>query len=242
MSIWGTLLGAVAGLALGGPIGALIGAALGQFAVDQPQQRRRAQDPATRQALFSVAVIALAAKMAASDGNSDPREKAAFDRLFKVTADEQENVSRFWRLAAQTSAGYESYAKQIGKLFKTEPAILEDVAGALCAIALADGHAADVEIDFIMRILDIFAMPAPARARIEARITGEAARDPWAVLGISADASISDIRLRYLDLVKEHHPDALRAKGVPTEFLGVSQARMAQINDAYASLTKSRAA
>jgi DnaJ like chaperone protein len=134
MSIWGTLLGAVAGLALGGPIGALIGAALGQFAVDQPQQRRRAQDPATRQALFSVAVIALAAKMAASDGNSDPREKAAFDRLFKVTADEQENVSRFWRLAAQTSAGYESYAKQIGKLFKTEPAILEDVAGALCAM------------------------------------------------------------------------------------------------------------
>ncbi len=242
MSIWGTLLGAVAGLALGGPIGALIGAALGQFTVDQPRARRRAQDPASRQALFSVAVIALAAKMSASDGHADPHEKAAFDRLFDVNPDEQENVSRFWRLAAQTSAGYESYAKQIAKLFKNEPAILEDVAGALCAIALADGQAAETEIDFIMRVLDIFALAAPARARIEARITGEVARDPWAVLGISANASMSDIRARYLDLVKENHPDALRAKGVPTEFLGVSQTRMAQINDAYASLTKSRAA
>jgi DnaJ like chaperone protein len=242
MSIWGTFLGAVAGLALGGPVGALIGAALGQVVIDRPQQRKRAQDPAARQAIFSIAVIALAAKMASVDGVQDPREKAVFDKLFQVAPEEQENVARFWRLAQQTSAGFEAYARQIAKLFKTESAILEDVAGALCAIALADGKAAQSEIQFIMDILDIFALPAAARARIEARITGEMARDPWAVLGVASDASAAEIRSRYVQLVKEHHPDTLRAKGVPTEFLSISETRMAYINSAYTLLTKNRAA
>ncbi len=243
MSIWGTLLGAVAGLALGGPIGALIGAALGQLALDQPRARQaRMNDPAARQALFSVAVIALAAKMAAVDGSKDPREKAAFDRLFLVAADEQANVARFWQLAQQTSAGFEAYARQIAELFASESAILEDVAGALCAIALADGTAAASEIAFIAETMEIFALPAPARARIEARISGEPARDPCTVLGVAADASAAHIRATYLALVKQHHPDVLRAKGLPAEFVGVSQARMAQINAAYDLLTKKLAA
>lgn len=242
MSIWGALLGAVAGLALGGPLGALIGAAAGHVAVDRPAAARaRLHDPQKRQALFSVAVIALAAKMAGADGSHDPREKAAFDRLFHVAPLEHANVERFWNLAQQTPAGFESYARQIAALFSDAPTVLEDVVGALCAIALADGKATDAETAFVERVMDIFSLAPPARARLRARLSGDPARDPWAVLGVSAQATESDIRAAYLKLVKEHHPDRLRAKGVPAEFMAVSEARMAALNAAYEALVRKQA-
>jgi DnaJ like chaperone protein len=236
MSIWGALLGAVAGLALGGPLGALIGLAAGHVVVDRPVARARLKDPANRQAVFSVAVIALAAKMASADGTQDPLEKAAFDRLFHVAPDEQENVQRFWSLAQQTPAGFESYAKQITKLFADEPTVLEDVVGALVAIALADGDATEAETSFVHIVMDIFNLAPAARARIDARLSGDPARDPWAVLGIAETATEQDIRAAYLKLVKEHHPDRLRSRGIPQEFMRISEARMAALNAAYEKL------
>ncbi len=239
MSIWGSLLGAVAGLALGGPLGALIGAVAGHVGVDRPiMARARLNDPQKRQAIFSVAVIALTAKMAGVDGSRDPREKAAFDRLFHVAPNETENVARFWQLAQQTPAGYDSYARQIADLFADEQAILEDVVGALCAIALADGEASEIEIGFLGKVMDIFSLKPSARARIDARLNGDPARDPWAVLGVTADTTEAEIRAAYLQLVKEHHPDRLLAKGVPPEFMAVSAARMATLNAAYAQIGK----
>jgi DnaJ like chaperone protein len=242
MSIWGALLGAVAGLALGGPLGALIGAAVGHVGVDRPAlARARLKDPAQRQALFSVAVIALAAKMAGADGSKDPREKQAFDRLFHVDPAEHENVARFWKLTEQTAAGFEAYARQISRLFAGEHAVLEDVVGALCAIALADGKATDAESAFVDRVVDIFKLSPSARARIDARLSGDPARDPWAVLGIAPDATDTEIRAAYLKLVKEHHPDRLRALGIPQEFMAISQSRMATLNTAYARLVRKQA-
>jgi DnaJ like chaperone protein len=243
MSIWGALLGGVTGIVLGGPLGALIGAALGHVAVDRPlTARARLKDPERRQALFSVAVIALAAKMASADGSADAREKQAFDRLFHVAPEEHENVDRFWRLAQATPAGFESYARQIAGLFGDTPAILEDVVGALCAIALADGHAADAELDFVERVMEIFQLPPPARARLQARLTGDPAHDPWAVLGLAHDASEADIRTAYRRLVKQHHPDATGLKGLPSEFRAVSDARMAALNGAYEKLVRRQVA
>ncbi len=66
MTIWGIIIGGAAGFALGGPIGALLGAAAGHVAgrglaqVVAPEQ--------TRNVAFTVAVIALSAKMARTDG------------------------------------------------------------------------------------------------------------------------------------------------------------------------------
>ena len=66
MTIWGLIIGGVTGFAFGGPIGALLGAAAGSLA---GQQLRRHLDPdEARKVAFTVAVIALSAKMARADG------------------------------------------------------------------------------------------------------------------------------------------------------------------------------
>ena len=51
---------------------------------------------------------------------------------------------------------------------------------------------------------------------------------------------VADILLYYRQLVAEHHPDRLIAKGVPEELIGVATARMAAINHAYGQITKTR--
>jgi DnaJ like chaperone protein len=63
MSIWGKVLGGVGGFALGGPLGALIGAVAGH-AVDRLRGSGDETHSARKQVAFTIAVIALGAKMA----------------------------------------------------------------------------------------------------------------------------------------------------------------------------------
>jgi curved DNA-binding protein CbpA len=61
----------------------------------------------------------------------------------------------------------------------------------------------------------------------------DATGDPYAVLGISPDASDGELRRAYRDLVKRHHPD--HNGGSPE-----STARFAQIQNAYAVVAELR--
>jgi DnaJ like chaperone protein len=114
MAIWALLMGSAVGMALGGPLGALAGAAVGA-AVDRAIAVR-AQNPERRQVAFTIAAIALAAKMAQADGHASDREAEAFERLFEVPAHERDNMRRFYALARQSVDGFEAYARQAASL------------------------------------------------------------------------------------------------------------------------------
>src|ERR1051326_3622886 len=130
MSIWGKVSGGAAGLLVAGPVGAVVGAVAGHFLFDRPA------DPGV---VFTIAGIALAGKMAKDDGLVSGAELEAFERTFRVPAEEQANVRRIFNLARQDVAGYEAYAGQIAKLFVGNPGVLEDVLDGLFEIAKADG-------------------------------------------------------------------------------------------------------
>ena len=77
VGIWGKLGGAGIGLAIGGPIGGLVGGVAGHFLVD----REGAIFGATpRDVVFTTGLVALAAKMAKSDGVVTPSEVEASPR------------------------------------------------------------------------------------------------------------------------------------------------------------------
>ena len=130
MSVWGKVSGAAAGLVVGGPVGALVGALAGHFFLD------RDEDPGVT---FTIAVVALAGKMAKADGVATEEEFEVFRRIFGVPPDEEANVRRVFNLARQDIAGFEHYAGQIAQLFRDNPAVLEDVLDTLFEIAKADG-------------------------------------------------------------------------------------------------------
>src|SRR5690606_26350364 len=234
-SLWDRLLGAI-GDAAGGALGRVIEAIRTLFEGD-PETRR--------QVSFSVAIIALSAKMAKADGLVTEKEVEAFRQIFDFPAEEARNVASLYNLARQDIAGYEAYASKLANLCgdggKNCP-MLENVIDGLFHIAKADGLVHEKELDFLARIAEIFGIDEAHFRRIMARHVHLEGRDPYLVLGVSPDDEFSEIRKTYRRLVSEHHPDRLIARGVPVALHAAANERMATLNAAYAAIEKERRA
>lgn len=238
MAIWNLLVGSAAGLLLGGPLGALAGGAVGA-AVDGVRAIR-ANSPQRRQVAFTIAAIALAAKMARADGHASDDEAAVVQRLFRVPESERDHLRRFYRLAQQSMAGFEVYARQAAELLGPGSPVLEDLLEALLMIAVVDGvHPA--ELRYLEQVAAILGFAGASWLRIRARHIALDADDPWVVLGLPPGAPAEAIRAAYRRLARAHHPDRHMAEGTPPEFIHVAEARMASINAAYAQLLKPQA-
>jgi DnaJ like chaperone protein len=231
MSIWGKVSGAGAGFLVGGPVGALVGAVAGHFIFD------READPGL---VFTIAVIALAGKMAKADGVVSDAELEAFERVFRVPDSEQPHVRRIFNLARQDVAGYEIYAGQIARLFVGNPGVLEDVLDGLFEIAKADGVLHPGESAFLERVAEIFGFAPNEFRRIRASHFAPELTDPYVILGISYVAGENEIRQTYRRLVRENHPDSLIARGVPEEFVKLANDKLAAINGAYEKICAER--
>jgi len=246
MSIWGKVIGGVAGFALGGPLGALLGAAAGH-AVDRMRGGEPSAAPADaspeslrRQVAFTTAVIVLAAKMAKADGHVTRDEIAVFRRLFHIPDDEVQGVGRLFDEARQDAAGFEPYAEQIAGLFAGEPAVLEELLAALLHIAQADGVVRPAELAYLRKVATLFGFDAEAFGTARARHVPDDKPDPYRVLALAADAPDGEVRRRYRELIKENHPDRLIAKGMPQEFIDLATEKMAAINAAYDEIARRR--
>jgi DnaJ like chaperone protein len=232
MSIWGKLSGAAAGFLVAGPIGSLAGALAGHVFID----RVEGDDGVA----FTIAVIALGAKMAKADGVVTDEEIEAFERIFRVPPGEAANVRRVFNLARQDTAGYEAYAGQVARAFRDNPAMLEDVLDGLFEIAKADGVLHPGEQAFLERVAEIFGFAPNEFRRIRATHFGPDSADPYAILGVAYDASDIEIRRTYHMLVRENHPDSLIARGVPEEFIKLATDKLATINTAYEKIQQER--
>jgi len=62
------------------------------------------------------------------------------------------------------------------------------------------------------------------------------------VLGVSADATIDDIKKAYRQNVKEYHPDKMASKGLPDEYVEFAKKKMVEINEAYDYLKEVKSA
>jgi DnaJ like chaperone protein len=233
MSIWtriGDIVSRVSGTALSNALEAV----RTLFAGD-PELRRRVA--------FSVAMIALSAKMAKADGVVTQNEIRAFRQIFLVPEDEARNVARLYDIAKQDIAGYEVYAERLAAMCGSghpNCAMLEDILDGLFHIAKADGMVHEREVAFLRRISEIFEISPDRFESILARHADMGEADPYKVLGVGRDASFEEIRRHYRLLVRENHPDRAIARGLPEEFVAIASNRVAALNAAYETIEKGR--
>jgi DnaJ like chaperone protein len=194
-----------------------------------------------RQVAFSIALIALSAKMAKADGVVTAAEETAFHRLFQVPPSEERNVQRLFDLAKRDVAGFESYAAQISAYYGDDPHGREDVLDGLFAIAKADGAVHERELAYIAEVAAIFGIEEPCFERIAARHVVPGEGDPYAILGIDRSLSLQEIRARYRALAGENHPDRLIGRGLPPQAAALAHERMAAINIAWRRIQIERA-
>jgi DnaJ like chaperone protein len=195
--------------------------------------------PGGKDAAFTLALIALSAKMAVADGVATASETRAFKRTVEIPPVIEQKVDRVFDLAKQDVAGYEAYAKKIGRFFAREPDTLEHVLDSLFFIASADGLVHEAELEYLKNVSDIFGFDEARFEQIASQhVYLDKGIDPYVVLGLAPDADRDEVKRVYRSLVAEHHPDRLIAKGVPEELIDVATARMQAINHAYNQIIK----
>lgn len=193
------------------------------------------EDPA-----FTTAVTALGAKLSRADGHATHGEFETFATVFQPDAASEPNIHRLYDLARQTTHGFESYARRLAKRYRTCPQLLEDVLDGLFHIAVADGVVTQDELDYLERVSELFGQSPLTFRRLKATHLGAGPDDPYAILGIPADAPDEDVRGAWRSQVSAAHPDRARGRGLPAEFIEVAETKTAAINAAYDAVMRER--
>jgi DnaJ like chaperone protein len=227
MSIWTRISEALA----------LVGDSVGEFLAKLARSRVTVPEKTLG---FTIGMIALGAKMAKADGVVTHDEVAAFKQVFKVPQAELAAVARVFNLAKQDVAGYDTYARQIAKLFHARATVLESVLDGLFHIAKADGVMHPAEFLYLQDVALLFGFTEGDFSRIKARHVNAAADDPYLVLGVDPSVDIVAIKAHYRKLVRDNHPDRQIAAGVPEEMVTLATHRLAHINAAYDRIMKDR--
>jgi DnaJ like chaperone protein len=237
--VWGKIIGALAGLALGhSPLGMLAGAVAGHW-VDLALARRQAgPEQRRRKQLFLTAVTCLAAKLAKCDGPVTREEVDAFKAQFRFRDQEKPMVARLFDEAKLDPAGFEPHARSLADNFAGEPFLLAEIFGALFRIAVVDGGPNEAEQRFLQSVAEIFGVAFQGAFQEPPPRKPES--DPYAVLNVARSAPMSEIKAAWRRLSREHHPDSLIAKGVPEDYVALATKKMAAINAAYDQIRHER--
>lgn len=188
---------------------------------------------------FTIAVIALGAKMAKADGVVSPVEVDAFHQVFKTAPDQADHVTQVFELAQRDIAGYEAYASQVRDLLSGEEHLLRNVLESLFYIASADRALHPAEDRFLKTVADRFGLAENVFRHVRAQFVADDGA-PYDVLGLDPSATDAEVKVRYRKLVRENHPDLLSGRGLPAEIVAVANHKLAAINAAYAALASER--
>jgi DnaJ like chaperone protein len=186
-----------------------------------------------KQVAFSIAMIALSAKMAKADGIVTAHETEAFRDIFHIPEKEANRVYRLYNFAKQDVAGFESYARQVRTLFGDDDLVLKDVMDGLFHIAKADGVVHQRELEFLDRVAELLDISGKRYQRIRMRHLGSGDGDAWFQLAADPAWDNETLKKHYRELVRENHPDRLVGRGVPAEFVAIATERLASINHAW---------
>lgn len=237
MSIWTRISEAIAALAKGEPLSVVF-------------DKLRAA-PAPEQSVgFTIAVLALGAKMAKADGTVTRDEVTAFRRIFTFPDGEERHAAHLFNLARQDVAGFDVYARKIARLFNPDGRnlcaddhhVLVDILEALFQIAVADGSYHDGEDAFLAHVAREFGLDEACFRIVRARLVEGAPRDPYDVLGLPRNATKEEARKAWKALVRDTHPDVMQARGVPPEAMKLAERRMQLINEAWREISAKVAA
>jgi DnaJ like chaperone protein len=227
MSIWTRIADALSALASGEGLSALFD---------------RLRPPPEKSVAFTIAVIALGAKMAKADGEVTRNEVAAFRQVFAIPPGEETNAARVFNLARQDVAGFETYARKIRSMFRDDSRVLVDLMEGLFHISVADGRWHPQEEAFLRDVAEIFGVGDRCFRSLRARFVPDAQPDPYDILGVDPDATLTEARAAWKQAVRDSHPDRMLARGVPAEAVKLAEQRLIAINAAWEEISSKQAA
>ena len=267
MSWWGKLLGGTFGYMLGGPLGALLGAALGhQF--DRGLQYSQFADAFGAsgnreriQTAFFTSLFSVMGHVAKADGRVSEDEIAMARSVMQQMALTEQQVAvaiDLFNQGKQADFDLDKVLEQFRQECHRRRTLLQMFLEILIHAAYADGMMHPKEQSLLLQISARLGFSAQEFQQLDAIVRGqrtfhgagggyEAAaagkdvlQEAYAVLGVTEQASDTEIKKAYRRLMNQHHPDKLVAKGLPEEMIKIATEKTQEIKAAYDVIRKAR--
>lgn len=191
------------------------------------------------------AMAGLAAKISKADGVVSENEIRIFKKMFELTYEENSKIANIFNNAKKTADGYERYARQLKLIARDNLDLKENIIDNLFKIAAADGNIHNEQLGILKNVAYIIELSDGNFDVIHDRYKPRPAsssplQDYYDVLGISPTAGNDEIKARWKELIIVWHPDNAQAHGGSPAEIEKYTAKMAEINNAYQHIMKSR--
>jgi len=209
-------------------------------------------------------VIRLGALLSSVDGNADPKELAELKRYFQLDQTSLPYAAQIFNEQLTAPKPLQKILSEFNAAFNDADELKQSLYVGLLSVALADGlfHAAEKRLmdqiatllslrnDDLARLyatlgLDFVKMSNSGRSSSGSANASHAGNGTHSlrnrhlrVLGLSENATETDIKTSYRKLVKKYHPDILRSQGLPESEMKHAQKILAEIMNSYEWLVK----
>ncbi|MBV6424430.1 MAG: Co-chaperone protein DjlA [Steroidobacteraceae bacterium] len=238
----GKIIGGLIGLFAGGPFGAAIGAVLGH----QYDQNTRPAGAVGRNfgAHFFSATFEVMGHIAKADGRVSEREIAAARAVMAALRLDEPSVHAAiacFRRGKQPDFDYAGTIHSLRAVCAGRPDLLRIFFEIQMRAALDGTDLAPPTRDHVRRLAQSLGISAPEFAHIEAALRsggrpgarpaapGLSLEEAYSVLEVGAGATDAEVTKAYRRQLSRHHPDKLKANGLPDSMIEHAKERTQQI-------------
>lgn len=194
---------------------------------------------------FIQAMAGLSAKISKADGVVSENEIRVFKKMFELTYEENSKIADIFNNAKKSADGYQKYAWQLELIARDNLNLKENIIDNLFKIASADGVIHPEQLDILKNVAGIIMLSEGNFEVIHERYKPRPSsfsplQQYYDILEISPNAGSNEIKARWKELIIAWHPDNIQASGGSAEEIEKYTAKMAEINDAYQHIMKSR--
>ena len=251
MSWWGKLIGGYIGFALGGPIGALLGVALGHnFDKDTSPTHSIGQQNRAQAAFFTV-TFSVMGHICKADGRVTPDEISTARMIMSQMAlspAQKDAAIALFNEGKKDDFPLEDVLAQLKSELGLSKNIKRVFIEIQCSAAYADGILHPAEKKLLEKICHFIGFSEYELNSILTAIAAEThhqktshggkpgkmqIEDAYAILNISPNANLSEVKRAYRKLISQHHPDKLISKGLPEEMMKIATQKTQEIRAAY---------
>lgn len=199
--------------------------------------------------------VALVAKVAKADGRIDELEAELIGNmfndisaLFPDPANTKEFLKEIFNTEKQLPYNLDEKALSLFAYIKNDPHKKQQMMAFMINLAYIDGTLSHTEEAMIRKISSFLHFdPSALEAMLEQfgslhrhAIKESSISSAYKLLGIGEDTSNDEIKKAYRNLVKQYHPDIIKAQGADENYLKESTIKVQEINAAYEMIKKSR--